>query len=291
MHEYPASRIGRGILFMLTAVALFSCMNTLVKVLSTNFHSIQIVWARTLGHFLFIMALFVPRTGLGILRSKQLGTQFSRSALQLCSTTLYFSALAFIGLAEATAIGFLSPIIVTLLAVPMLGERIDRNRMFVAIAGFIGVLIVVRPGTEVFQWASLMILASSTFYATYQVLTRRVAGTDSAQTSAVYSAMLGSFLMSFIVPFFWTTPVRVIDIVMLLSLGVFGGLGHFCVATAMGNAPANIMSPFQYFQLVGASVFGYLVFDQLPSVYTWIGASIIVGSGLYLGWVESRKSA
>ena len=291
MHEYPASRVGRGILFMLTAVAMFSCMNAVVKLLSADFHSIQIVWARTLGHFLFVMALFVPQSGFAVLRSRQLGAQFSRSILQMCSTALYFTALGYMGLAEATAIGFLSPMLVTLLAVPMLGERIDRNRLAVVCAGFVGVLIVVRPGSTVFHWASLLILCSSTFYATYQVLTRRVAGTDSAQTSAVYSAMVGSVLLSFIVPFFWTTPERWIDVALLLGLGVFGGIGHYCVATAMSSAPANLMSPFQYFQLIGASIFGYLMFDTLPSGYTWLGASVIVGSGLYLGWVESRKRA
>ena len=104
MHEYPASRVGRGILFMLTAVAMFSCMNAVVKLLSADFHSIQIVWARTLGHFLFVMALFVPQSGFAVLRSRQLGAQFSRSILQMCSTALYFTALGYMGLAEATAI-------------------------------------------------------------------------------------------------------------------------------------------------------------------------------------------
>jgi drug/metabolite transporter (DMT)-like permease len=283
------SRVTRGILFMCLAVCLFACMNTLVKVLSTDFSSVQIVWARTLGHFVFVMAFFLPRHGLGILKTQKLGTQLSRSVLQLCSTMLFFTALRTVPLAEATSISFLSPLIVTLLAVPMLGEKIRASRLLVVMAGFVGVLIIVRPGSAVFQWGSLFILGSSICYATYQVLTRRVGSTDSAQTSSVYSAMIGSVVMSLAVPFFWTTPVQASAVLMMLVLGVLGGLGHYCVASAMIHAPANVVSPFQYFQLLGAGLMGYLVFDNVPSVFTWMGAAVIVGSGLYLGWSESRR--
>ena len=202
---------------------------------------------------------------------------------------LYFTALRTVPLAEATSISFLAPMLVTLLAVPMLGEKILPSRMVVVLVGFAGVLIIVRPGSEVFQWSSLLILGSSACYATYQVLTRKVSGTDRAETSAIYSALLGSVITSVAVPFFWTTPLRTADILMLLCLGVFGGIGHFCVASAMRLAPANIMAPFSYAQLVSAGLLGYLVFGDLPSIYTWIGSAIIVASGLYLAWSESRR--
>lgn len=286
----PASRIARGILFIMLAVFLFACMNTLVKLLSARLESIQIVWARTLGHFIFILLFFMPTHGFTILRSRAVGTQAARSLLQLSSTTLYFIALASVPLAEATTISFLSPLLVTLLAVPMLGEPIKANRMAVVLIGFVGVLVVVRPGSDLFQWSSLLILGSSLCYAVYQVLTRRVSGTDRAETSAIWSAMLGSFLMTLAVPFFWATPDRLTDVMMLLVLGVFGGVGHYCVARAMMDAPANIVSPFQYFQLLCAGLFGWLVFDAVPGVSTWLGAAIIVGAGLYLGWSETRSS-
>ena len=285
----PTSRITRGILFILMAVFLFACMNTLVKLLSARLDSVQIVWARTLGHFIFIGLLFMPRHGWAMLRSRTPRTQAARSLLQLTSTTLYFIALATVPLAEATTISFLSPLLVTLLAVPLLGEPIKANRMAVVLVGFIGVLVVVRPGSGLFQWSSLLILGSSLCYALYQVLTRRVSG-DPAETSAIWSAMLGSVLMSFVVPFFWRTPDRWTDVLMLLTLGVLGGLGHYCVARAMINAPANIVSPFQYFQLLCAVVFGWLVFDAVPGVSTWLCAAIIIGAGLFLGWSETRAS-
>lgn len=283
------SRVARGIVFMLIAVCLFGCMNTLVKALSPNFSSVQIVWARTLGHFLFIVALFLPRHGLGIVRTDNLAVQLSRSVLQICSTMLFFTALRTVPLAEATSISFLSPLWVTLLAAWLLGEHLKGSRLVIIAIGFLGVLIVVKPGTAVFQWSSLLIMGSSICYALYQVLTRKVGGADSAETSAVYSAMIGSLVMSLVVPFFWTTPAAPFDILMMLCLGILGGLGHYCVAHAMINAPANIVSPFQYFQLVVAGTLGYLVFDNVPSVTTWVGAAIIVGSGLYLGWSETRQ--
>ena len=275
---------------MCLAALLFTCMNTMVKFLSPHFSSIEIVWARTLGHFLFMLALFVPQHGFSIVRSTRPGTQLSRSLLSITSTTLYFTALRQVSLADATAIGFLSPVLVTLLAAPMLGERIRASHLLTVLVGFVGVLIVVQPGTEVFRWGSLLIVASSTCFAMYQVLTRRVAQSDPAETSAIYSALLGSVLMSLLVPLFWTTPASWWQVAMLLVLGLFGGLGHYFVACSMACAPANLMSPFQYLQLIGAVMFGYFVFGDVPTIYTWIGAALIMGCGLYLGWYQSRKA-
>lgn len=285
-----ANRIARGIGFMCAGVVLFACMNALVKLMGPHFSSPQLVWARTLSHLLFILALFMPRVGFAVFRTRQPGTQFLRSLLQIASTLLFFSALRFVPLAEATSISFLAPVLVTLLAAKMLGEPIRPSRLVVVFAGFAGVLIVVRPGSDVFQWASLLILGSATCYATYQVLTRRVTGTDSAEASAVYSALVGSVVMSLVVPYFWSDPTSAWQVVGLVTLGVLGGLGHYCVACALYNAPANIVSPFQYLQLVGAVILGYLLFDAVPTVYTGIGAVLIIASGLYLGWSETQRS-
>lgn len=274
---------------MCVAVTLFACMNALVKYLSPSFDSVQLVWARTLSHLIFVCLLFLPRHGLRLLRSRRPGTQAMRSALQISSTFLFFFAIRYVPLAEATSISFLSPILVTLLATRMLGEKIRLERLLVVLAGFAGVLIIVRPGSDVFHWASLLILGSATCYAFYQIYTRRVSGADPAETSAIYSALLGSLVTSLVVPFFWTTPGDAWQWIMLFGLGVLGGLGHYCVACAMFNAPANIMSPFAYFQLIGAVSFGYLLFDAVPTIHTAIGAALIIASGLYLGWRETQR--
>jgi drug/metabolite transporter (DMT)-like permease len=283
-------RILLGIVFICISGALFPIMNGLVKLLSAGYESPQIVWARTLGHLIFVLALFAPSRGVaGIMRTTKLPWQIGRGTLLLLSTMCFFYAVQFVPLAKAASISFTAPLIVTILAVPLLGERIGLNRLLAVLVGLAGVLIVIRPGSEVFQWASLLILCSSACYGLYQILTRQVAGHDTPETSVVYSALVGTVMTSFAVPFFWTTPTSLQDIAILSSLGIFGGLGHYCVARALTYGPANVLSPFQYFQLIGSVIVGYLMFAEMPDIFTWVGAAVIVASGLFIGWLESRR--
>ena len=277
-----------GIAFMLMATSLFPVMNGIVKLLSADYASEQIIWARTASHLVFVLALFAPRYGLRLLRTVRPGVQISRSLILLASTTCFFNGVKFIPLAEAGAISFMAPFIVALLAVPMLGETVSPVRLAAVFVGFLGVLVVIRPGSEVFDWASLFIVGSAICYATYQVLTRRVAGQDRPETSVVYSALVGTVVMTAIVPWFWTAPTSLDDGLLLASLGVLGGLGHYCVARAMTYATASVISPFQYWQMVGSVLVGYLLFSDLPDLYTWLGAALIIGSGMFIGWRESR---
>jgi drug/metabolite transporter (DMT)-like permease len=279
-----------GILFICLSGALFPIMNGLVKLLGAGYEPPQVVWARTLGHLIFMIALFAPTRGMtGLLRSTKLRWQIARGALLLLSTLCFFSAVRYVPLAKAASISFTAPLIVTILAVPLLGERIGLHRLLAVLVGLAGVLIVIRPGSEVFQWASLLILCSAGCYGLYQILTRQVAGHDSPETSAVYSALVGTVVTSLAVPFFWTTPAALQDIAILASLGVLGGLGHYCVARAMTYGPANVLSPFQYFQLVGSVIVGYLMFAEVPDIFTWLGSAVIIASGLFIGWLESRR--
>ncbi len=165
----------------------------------------------------------------------------------------------------------------------MLGERITLSRVLAVVIGFVGVLVVIRPGAAVFQWASLLIVCSAFCFAVYQVLTRRVAGIDTPGTSVLYSALVGSVVMSFVVPFAWRTPSAWQDVALLGSLGVLGGLGHYCVARAMTYAPANFLSPFQYWQMVGSVAVGYYMFSEVPEAFTWMGAALIIAAGMYIG--------
>ncbi len=288
-----ASRFDRrilvGILFMCGAGSLFPVMNGLVKELGAAYDSTQIVWARVLGHLIFVLILFAPSRGFAILKSAKLPWQIGRSLLLLASTLMFFHAVKDIPLAKAASISFTAPLMVTLLALPILGERIGMARLLAAMVGFAGVLIVIRPGSELFQWASLLIVGSSACYALYQIFTRKVAGFDAPETSVVYSALIGTLITTAIVPFIWTTPVNWQDAVIMASLGVFGGLGHYCVARSLTYAPANIVTPFQYFQLIGSVIVGYFMQNHLPDAWTWLGAAIIIASGLYIGWTETRS--
>lgn len=284
------SRPLRGVVFMCIACTLFPIMNGIVKLLAANYDPQQIVWFRIISHLVVVAVVFMPRMGLGLLRTRRIGTQFVSSVMMLLSTLFFFSAVKYVPVAEAISVTFVSPLVVVLLAWPLLGERITVFRMAAVIVGFSGVLIVIRPGSAVFQWASVLLLGSAICYSVYQILIRRLAGIDQPATSIFYSVLLGAILMSLWLPFVWKTPVAWTDWALLCSLGVFGALGHYCVAKAMTYASANFVAPFNYTQMIGSVIVGYLMFAEVPDFYTWIGTAVIVGAGLMVGW-QSRRPA
>ena len=282
-------RLWLGIFFMCAATTLFPIMNGIVQVLSRDYPSEQIIWARTAGHLVIVLLLVVPRYGLGVLLTKRPGAQISRSLLLLASTTFFFFAVKEVPLAKAASISFMTPFFVTLLALPMLGERIDPKRLAAVIVGFLGVLVVIRPGSEVFQPASVLIVGSAFCYAVYQVFTRKVAGIDRPETSVMYSALIGTLVMTAVVPFVWTPPTNVTDLLLHLALGCLGAGGHWCVAKAMTYGQANVISPFQYWQMIGSVIVGYIISGLLPDAITWFGAGIIIAAGVTIAITETRR--
>jgi drug/metabolite transporter (DMT)-like permease len=286
---YPAQRILLGIIFMCASGLLFPIMSSFAKLLGAEYSSLQVSWARAFGHILFLLAAFLPRYGLGVLRTRRPGVQLLRSAMLFTSNLCHFFAITFIPIAKAAAISLTAPLIVALLAWPMLGERTTPGRVAALGFGFLGVLVVIRPGTALFHWASLLVLLSACCYAVYQILTRRVAGVDSPETSALFSSVVGAFGMLLVLPFVWQTPDGWGDLAMFCGMGVLGATGHYCVAKALGYAPANIISPFQYFQLIGSVVVGWFIFGDWPDAGVWIGAAVIMAAGLWIGWSQTRK--
>ena len=276
---------------MCLAGLLFPVMSSFAKILGAEYSSLQVSWARAFGHIVFLLAAFLPRYGIALLRTRRPGVQVLRSAMLFTSNLCHFFALTFIPIAKAAAISQTAPLIVALLAWPMLGERTTPGRVVALGCGFVGVLIVIRPGTALFHWASLLVLLSACCYALYQILTRRVAGVDSPETSTVYSSVVGAFGMLLVLPFVWITPQGWADVAMFCGLGVLGATGHYCVAKALGYAPANIVSPFQYFQLIGSVLIGWLVFEEWPDAGVWLGAAVIIAAGLWIGWSQTRRRA
>lgn len=278
-----SSRPMLGVVYMCTACALFPIMNGLVKLLAASYDAQQIVWFRIFSHLVLVAAVFMPRMGLGLLRTRRVGTQIISSLMMLLSTLFFFSAVKYVPVAEAISVTFVAPLAVVLLAWPLLGERITRFRLFAVIVGFSGVLIVIRPGSAVFQWASVLLLGSAICYSIYQILIRRLAATDAPATSIFYSVLLGAALMTVWLPFVWKTPGNLLDWGLLCSLGMFGALGHYCVAKAMTHASANFIAPFNYTQMIGSVIVGYLMFAEVPDFYTWLGTAVIVAAGLLVG--------
>ena len=282
-------RVLLGIGFICLAGLAFPVMGGFAKILGADYSTLQVSWARAFGHVVFMLAAFLPRFGLAMLRTRRPGVQFIRSCALFTSNLCFFYAITFIPIAEAASISLAAPLIVALLAWPMLGEPTTRGRVVALAVGFAGVLIVIRPGTAVFQWASVFVLASATSYGLYQILTRRIAGIDSPETSAIYSSFVGAFGMLLVMPFVWRTPASLADLALFCGTGALGAFGHYCIARALAYAPANVVSPFQYFQLLGSVAVGWLLFNDLPDAGTWLGAAIIVGAGLHIGWSQTRK--
>jgi drug/metabolite transporter (DMT)-like permease len=290
MAAAASNRTLLGILCMLLASTLLPVMNGLVQILSERYTTEQILWARASSHLVFVLALFAPRYGpVALVRSAAPGWQILRSGVHLMSMLCFFTGVKYLPLAKAASISFAAPFIVAVLAWPLLGERMTVARIAAVAVAFLGVLVVIRPGSEVFQWAALLLLGSAFFYAVYQILTRRVARADSAETSTLYSPLLATGAMSLALPFAWVPVASWGDAALLGSLGILGGTAHYFVARAMIYAQANVIAPFGYWQLVASVVVGYLISGHLPDALTWIGAGIIVCAGIWIAWSETRE--
>jgi drug/metabolite transporter (DMT)-like permease len=284
------TRVLRGIGFIVSATAILICMNTCVKWLSPHVPAIEMIWARSLGHLLFVGAIFAPTHGgwrLVVTRSPR--AQVARSLLLLASTSFFFTGIGHVPLADATTVSFTAPFVVAALAGPVLGERVDAGHWVAIALGFCGAVLIIRPAGAGMNPYALLLLGNAVTYAGYQILTRQVAAVDPPETTVVYSVLVGTVVLSLVIPFYWQTPARLSHALVLASLGLFGGLGHYFVARAFLWAPASIVSPFHYVQLLWATVAGYLVFGDLPGARTWTGAAVIIASGLYIAWREVHR--
>jgi drug/metabolite transporter (DMT)-like permease len=272
---------------MLMAVALFSGLDTAAKFLATRegLGIGQIVWSRFIGQFLLLLVL-VPAFGImsakALFTTNRLGLQLLRSVLMVATTAFNFLALQYLRLDQTITIVFLAPLMVALLAGPLLGEWVGRRRVSAIMVGFIGVLIAVRPGLGVMHPAVLYAFAAMLAYALFMLLTRHMAQFDPPLVTLFYSMFVGTFAG---VPFAisdWHAPPDTLSWILLGSLGILGGLGHWLFLHAYRLAPASAIAPFLYMQLLTMVAFGYAVFGDLPDLWTLAGAALIVASGVYL---------
>jgi len=284
-------RLLLGVLLICLSGITSSLMQGFAKLLGEHYSSVQLSWARAFGHILFMLTAFLPRRGLGLLRTRRVGKHLLRSAMLFLSNLSFFFAIGFVPIADAAAMNMASPLFVAALAWPMLREKTNAQLLAAVLVGFLGVLIIVRPGGAVFHWAALFIMFSALSNALYQIFTREIADTEAADTSATYSSVVGSFGILLILPFVWKTPSSLTDLALFCSLGVLGALTHYLIALALGFAPANIVTPFQYVQLIGSVGVGYVLFNTWPDLMTWLGAAIVAGAGLSIGWTQARLRA
>lgn len=285
----PAEAPLQAIALFCFAILCFIVMNTMVRYLGRAGYPVpEIVWARYLSHLLLIMAFF-PRRITTLLVSKRKAMQVFRSVLVLAATVCMFFAVREMPLADAVALSFSTPLIAVGLSVLILRERVGPRRWGAVAVGFAGMLIIIRPGAGTLQWAALLPIAMALFYATYQIVTRMIRDAADALNALFYTALVGAIAASLVVPFFWRTPGP-IDALMLVGTGFLGGLGHYAVILAYQRAEVSAVAPFAYTELIWAAILGFMVFGDLPDRWTFVGAGIIVASGLYVLYRERRIS-
>ncbi len=274
----------RGIGLMCVALVLFSALDATAKYIATRsgLPVSQVTWLRFMSQFVLVVLTFgvlaVPR----LLYSRKWMHQTVRSFLMLGSTMFNFLALKTLRLDQTLTIGFLAPFIVALLAGPFLGEWIRWRRMLAIIVGFCGILVVVRPGYATFEIGMIFAALGTLCYAVFMLLTRYLTRFDPPEVTIFYSMLAGVFVMAPFAIAEWIWPADAFTWALLLSTGLWGGLGHYIFILAYRHAPASTLAPFIYFGLITHTALGYLIFGQLPDGWTIAGAMIVIASGVYL---------
>jgi drug/metabolite transporter (DMT)-like permease len=282
-------RIGPAIGMMLLAFAAFTCLDSSAKWLVTGGMSpFTAVFARYAVHLAIVAALVLPVQRAQSLSSRRPGLEVLRACLLLGSTLLNFTAVQFLALTVTATIMFAMPIFITVLSVPLLGEAVGIRRWAAVLTGFAGILIVMQPWTGDFHWAMLASLASVLCASLYTILTRRLAGVDPTNTQQLYAALVATLgVLPFAVAD-WTPPAGMLNWTLFAGMGVFGWAGHQLLTAAHRFAPASVLAPFVYTQLVYMTLASWIVFAQPPTAWVLVGAPIVAGSGFYIWWRERQ---
>tara|TARA_B100001029_G_C15061385_1_gene458823 strand:- start:3636 stop:4523 length:888 start_codon:yes stop_codon:yes gene_type:complete len=277
----------KGVLFFMTAIFLISVVDTVCKVFTKDLHSIQLVWGYFVGInlTLWVFFLFKGEKFSNLRRTERPLLQIIRPAFLVCSISSLFIGLTYLPIAEATVIGFVAPLFITALSVPILKESVDIHRWSAVAIGLVGVIIIIRPGGDLWHLASVMPLLGALFFALFQIITRLLAATERTHTTLFYTGLGGLAWSSLIVPFVWVTP-SITHIFVFLSTGAMGAMAHLCMISAFDRAEASLLAPYNYTKLIWVSVLGYLIFNDVPSLDMWIGAIIIVSAGFYVLYRE-----
>ena len=275
---------------MVAAVSTFTCLDTTSKYLAQHYPVPAIVWARYVVHMVLMALVLGPRMGRDLLRTTNLRLQLIRGVVLAASSLVFLSALSLMPLAEAAAIAFMTPIIIAVLAGPVLAERVERRTWIALAGGFLGVLLIVRPGGGLFTPAAILPLASAFMMALYQMMTSKLAGRDAPLTTLFYPAVIGTLLVPLAFPYQLALPRELMHGALFVLIGVLGGLGHFLLIRAHDYAPSSVLSPFMYAQLITALFLGWLVFRQLPDALSVVGMATIAASGLVLILSHRRRS-
>ena len=275
------------ILLMIGAVFCFASMDATAKYLMKEIGPAQTIWARYTVQAVIVTVLILPKINV-YGRTNYPKLQFLRSVALMMATTLFFFAFSRLGLAEASAIFNISPVLITLGAFLFLREQIGPRRLIGIIVSLLGAIIIIRPGTGVFSIYALLPLGAAIFYSTYSLATRFVGTDESPWTSLFYSAIFGAICYSIYIAFYWN-PMSNNAILLTIIIGLFGTAGHICLIRALTLGEASLVAPFIYTNLLFTTTWGFVLFGNLPDFWTIVGALIIVAAGIYV-WARERAA-
>ncbi len=286
---FPTNK-ARAAAYMLIAVTLFAFLDSCAKIASQDLPAIEVVWFRFAIHFALVAVVFNPWNTPSAWRTASPRLQLARASVQIVCTGLNFLALSYLQIAQTLSIQFMGPIFVTLLSVVFLGETVGRYRWGAILVGFLGVLVITRPTPGSFEPAFGIILLSVLVGASYSIMTRRLAGTDSPGSMLLIMAGLPAAILTPLMPFVWVSPGEPRLWAALIGAGFFGALSHYFYIHAHRYAPASFLAPLQYFQFLAVLLLGYVIFGDVPTMWTFAGAAILIASGLFI-WYRERRLA
>ncbi len=271
----------RGALFMLAGMFVFAAVDAMAKYSTDYLPSLQIVWARYLGLFLGVVFLISFR-GFIIMKSRHRPLQLVRGMAAAMSATLFIIGLHYVALADAVAVTFIAPLVVTILGALVLGERVGPHRWTATVIGFLGALMVIRPGFASFHPGLIFPFIAAILFAVRQIISRHISHHDRTATTVAYTSLTATFLLTCAMPFVWTAIEPAHLFLVLAAMSLLSALGEILVIRALEVGLAVFVSPLHYTIIIWASLYGFLLFGQFPDFWTWTGAAIITASGLYV---------
>lgn len=269
-----------GIGLILASTLVFGLSDSLAKLALTRLHPVEVSWMRSLVALVLTLGFAFYRLGPATFATRHPGTQSLRGLAAFGSSILFMTGLSHLSIADNVAINFVWPILVTILSIPLLGEKVGIRRWLAAMVGFAGMLLVIRPTSSSFQAAAIYPFGGACLWALSSVMTRKMMLTERPETTLAWSSVIFLLGASLALPFFWITPNKA-ELWLGLAIGIGSTLGHAFVVFAFERASASAIAPFGYAQLVWSALFGFLIFHTVPDAYTFAGAGLIAGAGLY----------
>jgi len=277
-----------GIGCMVFAVSCFGVMDALVKWLTAGYPTLQIMFFRSLCAFPPILVMVMRGGGLGLLRTRQLLGHCMRSAFGLAAMFGFFFSYSFMPLADVTAISFSGPIFIAFLSIWLLREKVGVHRWSAILDGFLGMLVIIRPGMGMVQSGALIVVLATLLYALAMIQIRKLSESEPSTTIAFYFTAFCTVVTGLTLPFVWVTPAWS-DLPLLIGVGLMGGTAQLFMTRGYALAPASVAAPFDYTHLLWSVLFGWYIWGDFPDLQTWVGCAIVVASGLYILYRETVR--